>query len=98
MTEHHGTAAPRQLLEELRRIIRSGHYYPIFQAVFLSAAGTIQFIGRGHHPGYTLACQRDDLLALIQQQSLVVDAQTNASCECHLPGEPTCAGAEAAAP
>jgi hypothetical protein len=78
--------------------MQSGHYYPIFQAAFTSSPGTIRFIGRGSHPGHTLACQRTDLLALIQQQSLVLDAQTSASYDCHMPWASSGAGAGASAP
>jgi hypothetical protein len=91
------TAAQRRLREEIRQLMQSGHYYPIFQAVCTSSPATIRFIGRGSHPGHTLACQRTDLLALIQQQSLVLDAQTSASYDCHLPwaSSNTCAGTSA---
>jgi hypothetical protein len=87
------TAAQRQLLEEMRQRMHAGHYYPIFQAVCTSSPATIRFIGRGSHPGHTLACQRTDLLALIQQQSLVLDAQTSASYDCHMPWASSGAGA-----
>ena len=69
------TPAQRRLLEEIRQLIHSGTYYPIFQAVFTSSPATIRFIGRGSNPGHTLACQRTDLLALIRQQPEVPSGQ-----------------------
>jgi hypothetical protein len=85
MADDPSTAAQRRLLEEIRQLMHAGTYYPIFQAVFAFSPGTIRFIGQGSNPGHTLACQRADLLALIQQQYLVLEARTSASYDCRLP-------------